>query len=154
MANDLNQCNFIGRLGKDPETRYSPAGDPMCSFTIAVGWKSKDKEGAEWVRVSTFGKLAEICGQYLKKGSMVFVSGKFTTRKWQNKEGVDQYTTEIRADQMQMLGGKDAQGHDHRARPAQKEERQQAPTSGGFGADFNDDLPFSPIGRGMSAYAI
>ena len=106
MANDLNRCEFIGRLGKPPELRYAPSGDAICNFTIACGWKSKDKEGAEWVRVTAFGKLAEISGQYLKKGSQVYIAGRMTTRKWKNKEGVDQYSTEINADQMQMLGGK------------------------------------------------
>lgn len=75
MANDLNMCSFIGRLGADPETRYAASGDPVCSFRIAVGWKTKEKEGAEWVSITAFGKLAEICGQYLAKGSQVFVSG-------------------------------------------------------------------------------
>lgn len=106
MSNDLNRCEFIGRLGKPPEVRYSPSGDAFCNFSIAVGWKSKDKEGAEWVRATAFGKLAEICGQYLKKGSQVYIAGRMKTRKWQNKEGLDQYTTEINVDQMQMLGGK------------------------------------------------
>lgn len=146
MANDLNQCNFIGRLGKDPESRFSPAGDAMCSFSIAVGWKTKEKDGTEWVRISTFGKLAEICQQYLKKGSLVFISGRFTTRKWQDKSGNDQYTTEIRADQMQMLGGKEASESEHRQAPSRPEVRPtpDAPQSGGsaFGADFDDDIPF------------
>ena len=106
MSNDLNRCEFIGRLGKDPELRYSPGGDAFCNFSIACGWKTKDKEGAEWVRATAFGKLAEICGQYLKKGSQVYIAGRLTTRKWKNKEGVDQYSTEINVDQMQMLGGK------------------------------------------------
>ena len=106
MANDLNRCEFIGRLGKDPEVRYAPSGDAICNFSIAVGWKSKEKEGAEWVRCTAFGKLAEVCGQYLKKGSQIYIAGRMTTRKWKNKEGVDQYSTEINVDQMQMLGGK------------------------------------------------
>lgn len=106
MANDLNRSEFIGRLGKEPELRYAPSGDAVCNFTIAVGWKSKEKEGAEWVRCTAFGKLADVCGKYLKKGSQVYISGRFTTRKWKNKEGVDQYFTEINVDQMQMLGGK------------------------------------------------
>ena len=139
MANDLNQCNFIGRLGKDPETRYSPAGDAMCNFTIAVGWKTKEKEGAEWVRISAFGKLAEICGKYLKKGAPVFVSGKFTTRKWTNKEGVEQYTTEIRADQMQMLGSRD--GVEGEQRQASQHEQQKANGYQQQSDDF-EDVPF------------
>jgi len=132
MANDLNRCEFIGRLGKDPELRYAPSGDAICNFTIACGWKSKDKEGAEWVRVTAFGKLAEICGQYLKKGSQVYIAGCMTTRKWKNKEGVDQYSTEINADQMQMLGGK-SESQDN-APPVVK----QAATLD----DMDSDLPF------------
>lgn len=135
MANDLNQCNFIGRLGKDPETRYMPSGDAVTNFSIAVGWKSKDKEGTEWVNITAFGKLAEICGQYLKKGSQVFVSGKFKTEKYQDKDGVDRYSTKIIADQMQMLGGK-PEGSD--AAPAQKPRPASAPAP----ADMDDDIPF------------
>jgi single-strand DNA-binding protein len=105
MANDLNQCNFIGRLGSDPETRYTASGDAVCSFRIAVGWKSKDKEGAEWVSVSAFGKLAEICSEYLRKGAQVFVSGRMKTDEYE-KDGIKRYSTKIAAERMQMLGGK------------------------------------------------
>ena len=106
MANDLNRCEFIGRLGKDPEVRFSAAGDAVANFSIAVGSKYQEKETTEWVRIVTFKKLAAICGDYLKKGSQVYIAGRMLTRKWQNKDGVDQYTTEVVADQMQMLGGK------------------------------------------------
>ena len=106
MANDLNRCEFIGRLGKDPEVRFSAAGDAVCNFSIAVGSKFQEKESTEWVRIVAFKKLAAICGDYLKKGSQVYIAGRMVTRKWQNKDGVDQYTTEVVADQMQMLGGK------------------------------------------------
>ena len=106
MANDLNRCEFIGRLGKDPEVRFSAAGDVVANFSIAVGSKYQEKETTEWVRIVTFKKLAAICGDYLKKGSQVYIAGRMVTRKWQNKDGVDQYTTEVVADQMQMLGGK------------------------------------------------
>ena len=106
MSNDLNRCEFIGRLGKDPEVRFTASGEAICNFSIAVGWKTKDKDGTEWVRITSFGKLAGICGDYLKKGSQVFIAGRMTTRKWQNKDGVDQYTTEVVADQMQMLGSR------------------------------------------------
>ena len=109
MATDLNRCEFIGRLGKDPEVRYTADSNAICNFSIAVGYKSKDKETTEWVRITAFGKLAGICADYLKKGSQVFVAGRMTTRKWQNKDGVDQYTTEVVADQMQMLGGRPAE---------------------------------------------
>jgi len=108
MSNDLNRCEFIGRLGKDPDMRYSPDSSPVCNFSLAVGWKTKDKEGVEWVRIVVFGKLAEICGEYLKKGKQIYISGRMTTRKWTDKDtGADRYSTEIVADQMQLLGGKD-----------------------------------------------
>ena len=109
MSNSLNRCEFIGNLGKPPEIRYAASGDAIANFSIAVGWKTKDKEGVEWVRVTAFGKLAGICGEYLRKGSQVYIAGRMTTRKWQNKDGVDQYTTEVVADQMQMLGGRSEQ---------------------------------------------
>ena len=106
MSNDLNRCEFIGRLGKDPETRYTADSNAICNFSIAVGYKTATKETTEWVRITAFGKLAGICADYLKKGSQVFIAGRMTTRKWVNKDGVDQYTTEVVADQMQMLGGR------------------------------------------------
>ena len=105
MSNDLNLCQFIGRLGKDPETRYLASGDPVANITIAVGWKSKDKEGAEWVNVTAFGKLAEIMGEYLSKGSQVYISGRFKTDKYE-KDGETRYSTKIIADKLQMLGGR------------------------------------------------
>jgi len=109
MANDLNRCEFIGRLGADPELRYTADNKAICNFSIAVNYESTTKETTEWVRIVTFSKLAGICGDYLKKGSRIFVAGRMTTRKWQNKDGVDQYTTEVVADHMQMLGGRTAE---------------------------------------------
>ena len=106
MANDLNLCQFIGRLGKDPEGKFLGNGDAVSNFSIAVGWKGKEKEGTEWVRVTAFGKLAESCNEYLRKGSQVYIAGRMSTRKWTDKDGQDRYTTEINADRMQMLGGK------------------------------------------------
>lgn len=135
MANDLNQCNFIGRLGKDPETRYMPAGDAVTNFSLAVGWKSKDKEGTEWINVTAFGKLAEICGQYLKKGSQVFISGRFKTEKYQDKDGIDRYSTKIVADQMQMLGGKSDNAGEA---PASKPRPARAPAAD----DMDSEIPF------------
>lgn len=131
MANDLNSCNFIGRLGNDPEMRYSANGDAIASFSIAVGWKSKDKDGKEWVNISAFGKLAEICGQYLKKGSQVYVSGKMKTDKYTDKNGVEKYSTKIILANMQMLGVK----HE-----ANKEESK--PHKPGSFDEFEDDIPF------------
>lgn len=137
MSNDLNQCNFIGRLGADPETRYLTNGDAVASFRIAVGWKGKDKEGAEWVSISAFGKLAEICGQWLKKGSQVFISGRMKTDEYE-KDGVKRYSTKIIADRMQMLGGKSREEGQESAPQWQKQ--YIAPRS--FD-DMDDDIPFN-----------
>jgi single-strand DNA-binding protein len=109
----VNNCIFIGNLGRDPEIRYMPNGDAVANYSIACTDSFKDKAGAkqertEWVRIVQYGKGAEVAGQYLKKGSAVYVQGRMQTRKWTNKEGVDQYTTEIIADRMQMLGGRDS----------------------------------------------
>ena len=101
MANDLNRCEFIGRLGRDPEVRFSADGNAICNFSIAVGYKSKEKETTEWIRIVSFGKLAGVCGDYLRKGSQVYIAGRMTTRKWQNKDGVEQFSTEVVAEHMQ-----------------------------------------------------
>ena len=111
----VNKAILVGNLGKDPEVRYLPEGGAVCNFSIATTETWKDKAGekqekTEWHRISMFGKLAEIAGEYLKKGSSVYVEGRIQTRKWQNKEGQDQYTTEIVADRMQMLGGRSGGG--------------------------------------------
>lgn len=144
MSNDLNLCQFIGRLGKDPESRSLPSGSAVCNFNIAVGksWKDKDsgekKEQTEWVPIVAFGKLAEICVQYLKKGMQVYVSGDFRTRKWQDKEGKDRYSTEVVIDQMQMLGSKSSNERpDHGARQAPA-----AAPAAAAGNDPDDDIPF------------
>jgi single-strand DNA-binding protein len=107
MSNDLNQWQGIGRLGKEVELRFTAGGDAVANFSIACGWKTKEKEGAEWVSITAFGKLAEICGKYLQKGSQVYVAGSLRTEKYQDKtSGQDRYSTKIIADKMQMLGGK------------------------------------------------
>ena len=105
--NDLNQCQFIGRLGKDVELRYTPSSEPVANISLACGWKSKEKEGTEWINVTAFGKLAEISGQYLTKGSQIFVQGKMKTEKY-TKDGIDRYSTKIIADKIQMLGKKES----------------------------------------------
>ena len=114
MASDLNRCEFIGRLGKDPEMRYSADGNAICNLSLGVNFEYKNKAGepqktVTWVRISAYSHLAGICGDYLKKGSQIYIAGKLTVRKWVNKDGVDQYTTEVVADQMQMLGGRSAE---------------------------------------------
>ena len=105
----LNQCNFIGNLGRDPELSNLPGGDAVAKFSIACSesWKDKNsgerKEQTEWINIVIYGKLAEVASQYLKKGSQVFLSGKLKTRKWQDKNNVERYTTEIIANEMHML---------------------------------------------------
>jgi len=148
----VNKVILVGNLGRDPETRYAPSGDAICNISIATTDRWKDrasgemKEQTEWHRVSFFGKLAEIAGQYLKKGSQVYVEGSLRTRKWQDKEGKDRYTTEIKADAMQMLGGRES-GSDRSApasesrAPAQRQAAPAAQDASGFG-DFSDDIPF------------
>ena len=148
MANDLNACSFIGRLGKQPETRYGTSGDAICSFSIAVGskWKSKQgeiQEATEWVNVTAFGKLGEICGKYLDTGSQVYINGRMKTDKYQAKDGTDRYSTKIIADNMQMLSSKqDGSNKQGDSNPAANK---PAPKGGGF-SSFEDidtsDIPF------------
>ncbi len=107
----VNKVILVGNLGRDPEVRYMPSGDALASFSIATtdSWKDKSgqkQERTEWHRISMFGKLAEIAGEYLKKGSSVYIEGRLQTRKWQDKEGNEKQTTEVVADRMQMLGGR------------------------------------------------
>lgn len=138
MSNDLNLCQFIGRLGKDPETRYLPDSTAVTSFSIACGWKGKNSEGTEWVNITAFGKLGEICGEYLVKGSQVYVSGRFKTEKWQDKNGQDRYSTKIIADKLQMLG------RPQNAQQPRQQPAQQAPAQSQDNfSDFEDDqIPF------------
>ena len=112
----VNKVILVGNLGRDPEVRYTASGDAMCNFSIATteSWKDKAsgerRELTEWHRVSLFGKLAEIAGQYLKKGSQVYIEGSLRTRKWTDKDGQEKYTTEIRGDEMKMLGSRQGMG--------------------------------------------
>jgi single-strand DNA-binding protein len=111
----VNKVILIGNLGRDPETRYMPDGGAITNISIATTETWKDKQGekqekTEWHRVAFFGKLAEIAGEYLKKGSQVYVEGRLQTRKWQDKDGADKYTTEIVANAMQMLGSRQGMG--------------------------------------------
>lgn len=153
----VNKVILIGNLGADPESRFAPSGDAICNIRVATTetWKDKStgerREATEWHRVSFFGKLAEIAGQYLKKGSQVYIEGSLRTRKWQDKDGKDQYTTEIRADEMKMLGGRQDGDSAPRQQAAPQQPRTQQPRTqqqnsggaqGGFG-DFDDsDIPF------------
>jgi single-strand DNA-binding protein len=142
----VNKVILVGNLGKDPEVRYLPDGGAVTNISVATTDTWKDKAGekqekTEWHRVSFFGKLAEIAGEYLKKGSQVYIEGRIQTRKWQDKDGQDKYTTEIIADRMQMLGGRPAGSSDEPRRPAREQQPAGAPTGGSFD-DFPDDIPF------------
>ncbi len=150
MANDLNQCNFIGRLGSDPEIRYRPEGGAVCGFSIAVGWKTKEKEGAEWVRIVAYDRLAEICGEYLRKGSKIFVSGRFKTRKWTDKDGIERYTTEIVANELQMLDGNPAAqqgGQSTNSQPSKPQQQRPAQQAGGY--QSTNQRPAAPAQQRM-----
>ena len=155
----VNKVIIVGNLGRDPETRYLPSGEAVTNISVATTdkWKDKasgeQKEQTEWHRVSFFGRLAEIAGEYLKKGSQVYVEGSLRTRKWQDKEGKDRYTTEIRGDVMQMLGSRAGAGEgrggsgDPRGEPAPKGEAGAKPAAAakkpaGKFDDMEDDIPF------------
>lgn len=143
MARGINKVIVVGNLGQDPETRYMPSGSAVTNMTVATNemWKDKQtgeqKERTEWHRVAMFGKLAEIAAEYLRKGSQVYIEGKLRTRKWQDKQGNDRYTTEIIADEMQMLGGRGGGGA-----PASQDSGSSGPAPGPSGDDFDDDIPF------------
>ncbi len=149
----VNKVILVGNLGKDPETRYMPNGEAVTNCTIATTdtWKDKTsgekKEATEWHRIVFYRKLAEIAGQYLKKGSQVYIEGSLKTRKWTDKEGQDKYTTEIIADTMQMLGSRqgsgDAPARESSAAPAAGAAAKPAqPSSGSSFNDLEDDIPF------------
>jgi single-strand DNA-binding protein len=149
----VNKVIIIGNLGRDPETRYMPDGGAITNISVATTDKWKDKNGemqekTEWHRVAFFGKLAEIAGEYLKKGSQVYVEGRLQTRKWQDKDGQDKYTTEIVANQMQMLGSRQGMGGGGRGAGEESQEPRpassKAPAKAGGGKfdDFEDDIPF------------
>jgi single-strand DNA-binding protein len=150
----VNKVILVGNLGADPETRYMPNGDAVVNIRLATteSWKDKatgeKKELTEWHRVVFYRKLAEIAGQYLKKGSQVYLEGRIRTRKWQGQDGQDRYTTEIEANEMQMLGRREGMGdsgprESGGGRPAGRPAAQSAPpaSNGGFN-DVEDDIPF------------
>lgn len=152
----VNKVILVGNLGADPESRFAPSGDAICNISVATteSWKDKQtgekKEATEWHRVGFYGKLAEIAGQYLKKGSQVYIEGSLRTRKWQDKTGQDRYTTEIRGDVMKMLGGK-PEGQQRAAAPSQQAPQRQQPAPSG---DFDDDIPFMRHAHGAAWRAI
>ena len=161
MARGINKVILIGNLGRDPEVRYTPSGAAVANITIATSesWKDKStgeqQERTEWHRVVFFQRLAEIVGEYLKKGSKVYVEGRLQTRKWQDQSGNDRYTTEIVANEMQMLdsrggggggsGFADDPGFDESAPEvsgSKKEENESKEAPAGAYDDFDDDIPF------------
>jgi len=150
----VNKVILVGNLGRDPETKYMPDGAAITNVSIATSYQRTDKasgqktEETEWHRVVFFSRLAEIAGEYLKKGSQVYVEGRLRTRKWQDKEGQDRYTTEIVADSMQMLGSRAGSGE-----PRPESMKSAEPRGGNAGApaakkpagkfdDMEDDIPF------------
>ncbi|MEZ5534118.1 MAG: single-stranded DNA-binding protein [Thiolinea sp.] len=164
MARGINKVILVGTLGRDPETKYMPSGGAVTNISLATSeqWKDKNsgdrQERTEWHRVVFFNKLAEIAGQYLRKGQQVYVEGKLQTRKWQGQDGQDRYTTEIVVSEMEMLGGgsrdsgsdfgggqqySSASGSNAPAqsRPQSKPSNNQPADQGGF-EDFDDDIPF------------
>lgn len=146
MSRGINKAIVVGNLGQDPETRYMPSGVAVTNISVATSesWKDKEtgeqKDRTEWHKVSAFGRLAEIMSEYLRKGSQVYIEGKIRTRKWQDKDGNDRWTTEIIADEMQMLGGRGESDHQHAERPLKQQENTY-PEGPGPG-DFDDDIPF------------
>ena len=152
MARGINKVILVGNLGKDPETRYMPNGKAVTNFTVATSesWKDKQtgeqREQTEWHNIVMYDRLAEIAAEYLRKGSQVYLEGKLRTRKWQDKEGRDRYTTEIQANEMQMLGargGGGGMGTESRAEPRGSAGGERpAPATSRSDEAFDDDIPF------------
>lgn len=151
----VNKVIIVGNLGADPETRYMPSGDAVTNLRVATTDRYKDKatgemkEVTEWHRIAFFGRLAEVAGEYLKKGSQIYVEGKLQTRKWQDKDGQDRYTTEIRGEVMQMLGSRGGMGGGAAMDEGGAPTRSAARPAAGGGAkkaanfdDMDDDIPF------------
>lgn len=149
----VNKVILVGNLGQEPELKYMPSGDAVCNLSLATSESWKDKQGqiqekTEWHKVCVLGKLAEICGEYLRKGSQVYFEGKLQTRKWQDQSGQDKYTTEIKVDsfdgKMQMLGGKGESDIQHQQRSPQNQQSApaQKPAAAEPDFDFDDSVPF------------
>jgi single-strand DNA-binding protein len=144
MARGINKVILVGNLGADPETRYMPSGGAVTNIRVATSesWKDKNtgdqQERTEWHSVAFFGRLAEIAAEYLRKGSQVYIEGKLRTRKWQDRDGNDRWSTEVIANEMQMLGGRPGGGAP--AQSASSSSMPEGPPSGG--GDFDDDIPF------------
>jgi single-strand DNA-binding protein len=157
VSKDLNQCNFIGRIGKDIELRYTANGGAVANFSIACGDDYKDKSGAKveqtnWVNVVMFGKAAELVNQYTGKGSKIYISGKQVTRKWDDRDGNTRYSTEINANEFQFLDSKkDSDNSGPRYEPSQRQPQNKMQDSDGpakepdGGDPFLDEIPVAPI---------
>ena len=148
MARGINKVILIGHLGADPETRYMPSGGAVTNLRLATSesWKDKQsgeqQERTEWHRVAIFGRLAEIAAEYLRKGSHVYIEGRLRTRKWQDNQGNDRYSTEIVANEMQMLGGRSGMGEPSASAEHSTEETGRHPAATAPADDFDDDIPF------------
>ncbi len=148
MSKDLNNCTFIGRLGNEVDMRYTAGGKAIANLSIACSddYKNKDTgekvEQTNWIRIVAFGRLAEIMGEYLRKGSQVYISGKQVTRKWEDKDGKYRYTTEIEAKEMQMLGVKGEAAPQQQAAPDKGYTTEKTPAPQPESDDFLDDIPF------------
>lgn len=153
MARGINKVILVGNLGRDPEVRYTSSGAAVANVTVATSenWKDRNtgerQERTEWHRVVLFGRLGEIAGEYLKKGSQVYIEGRLQTRKWQDRDGQDRYTTEVVASDMQMLGGRGGGGEGYSAGPPADAYEPAAAQGGGPAGnipdtDFDDDIPF------------
>lgn len=151
----VNKCILIGNLGADPDTRYTNSGTPICTLSLATSesWTDRQsgqkQERTEWHRVKVFGKLAEICQEYLRKGRQVYIEGSLRTDKYTGKDGIERYSTDIIANNMQMLGGPGGEGNHGRAPAPQSapapSPRTSAPEPAGGG--FEDDIPFAARGK-------
>ncbi|EPK3595393.1 TPA: single-stranded DNA-binding protein [Proteus mirabilis] len=161
----VNKCILIGHLGQDPEIRYMPSGGAVANLTLATSesWRDKQtgemKEKTEWHRVCIFGKLAEIAGEYLRKGSQVYIEGSLQTRKWQDQNGQDRYTTEVVVNvggTMQMLGGNGGNqaGSQQPARQPQQSQQRQPAQQNEPPQDWDEPIPFAPIGLPYPRHAI
>jgi single-strand DNA-binding protein len=148
MARGVNKVILIGNVGNDPDMRYTANGGAVCNLSVATtdSWRDKqsgeNQERTEWHRVVMFGKLGEIAGEYLRKGSKVYIEGRLQTRKWQDKSGQDRYTTEIVANDMQMLDSKGGGSAAFDSAPASQPSSKQQPASAPPLDDFDDDIPF------------
>ena len=155
MARSVNKVILIGNLGQDPEVRFTPSGAAVCNVSLATteSWKDREsgerQEKTEWHRLVFFGRLAEIVGEYLNKGSQIYAEGRLQTHKWQDQSGGDRYTTEIIVSDMRMLGNKqtgftqyDKSSAGGDATPNQSADKQKAPERPSSGPDFDDDIPF------------